>query len=428
MTNEPESSEGIVLESFLMEKESLYKKASIDEHLEEILRDALFTVRGQLGVNVAFVSEFSGGRRFIQAVDSSDEEPVISVGDSDPLEESYCQHVVDGRFPNLINDALNFSPARELKVTAILPVRAHASVPISFSDGETYGTFCCFSTEMGKEFSGQDLMMMNVFSEFAGRQIERARNQHRKSLELADIIRSIIDNGEMHAVYQPICHLRDKRIIGYESLTRFDVKPYRPPNLWFSAAEAVGLQAELEILAIKVALKHIDQIPEDCYLTVNVSPATVSDPSFVDSLSHYSLDRVVLEVTEHASVMDYELFNEQLYQLRGLGVKLAIDDVGAGYSSLRHILELSPDIIKLDRSLITQIDKRLDRRYMAKALIGFANDMDIRIVAEGIETIEELNMLDELGVSKAQGYLLGRPAPIEQLQKNTRIQDSSRWR
>lgn len=323
MKNVTASFEGIDLESFLLEKMSLYNKESIDANLEEILRDALFTVRGQLGVNVAFVSEFSGGRRVIQAVDSSDDQPMISVGDSDPLEESYCQHVVDGRFPNLINDAMSFSPARILPVTAILPVRAHASVPISFSDGATYGTFCCFSTEMGKEFSGQDLMMMNVFSEFAGRQIERARNQHRKSLELADIIRSIIDNGKMHPVFQPICHLRENRIIGYESLTRFDVEHYRPPDLWFSAAEAVGLQAELEILAIKVALTHIDQIPEGCYLAVNVSPATVSDPSFVDSLSHYSLDRVVLEVTEHASVMDYALFNEQLHQLRGLGVRLA---------------------------------------------------------------------------------------------------------
>ncbi|MDX1466679.1 MAG: EAL domain-containing protein [Halomonas sp.] len=416
MTNLHESHEGIDIEVYLTGKGGLYEKEDIDAHLQEILQDAIFAVRKYLGMNLGFISEFSNGRRTFKVVDSSNEDPIIKVGDSAPLEESYCQHVVDGRFPNLINDALMFNPALDLKATEMSPVRAHASVPIRFSNGVIYGTFCCFSTEAGKALNEKDLAIMNVFSEFAGRHIERARNHYRRSFEVSEKIRSIIDNGEMHPVYQPIFHVRENRIIGYESLTRFDVEPYRPPNLWFEAAKAVGLQVELEIVAIRAALKNMDQIPEDCYLAVNVSPATVMDPSFSDSVNNYPLDRVVLEVTEHASVPDYDLFKNQLGKLRSLGAHLAIDDVGAGYSSLRHILELSPDIIKLDRSLITQIDKRSDRRFMAGALIGFANDMNIKIVAEGIETIEELNLLNELGVRKAQGYLLGRPLPIEEIQ------------
>lgn len=201
-------------------------------------------------------------------------------------------------------------------------------------------------------------------------------------------------------------------------MTRFDSEPYRPPNIWFAAAQAVGLQAELEIAAINAALKRLDRIPGNCYVSVNVSPDTITHPAFFDYLVHYPFDRLLIEITEHARVSDYELFNDQLNQLRGGGVKLAVDDVGAGYSSLRHILELKPQIMKLDRSLITEIDKRFDLRSMAKALIEFASDMGIKVVAEGIETKEELNLLDELGVSEAQGYLLGRPVPIEQLKRN----------
>lgn len=418
MTKSLESSESIDLERLLMEKGSLHQQSDIAARMEGTLSDALFVVRTELGMNVGFVSRFSAGRRVFIAVDSSDEEPVLKVGDSDPLESSYCQRVVDGRFPGLIDDALTFPPARKLPVTEALPVRAHASSPVCLSDGSVYGTFCCFSTEAGKAFDQKDLSMLSVFAQFTGKQIERARHQYQTSTELSGQIRSIIDDGHMHPVYQPIFNIRDKRITGYEALTRFDIEPYRPPNIWFAAAQAVGLQAELEIAAINAALKCLDRIPEDCYVSVNVSPDTLSHPTFFDHLVHYPFDRLLIEITEHAPVSDYELFNDQLNQLRGRGIKLAIDDVGAGYSSLRHILELKPQIIKLDRSLITKIDKRFDLRSMTKALIGFATDMGIKIVAEGIETIDELILLDKLGVNKAQGYLLGRPVPIEQLKRN----------
>lgn len=402
------------LERFLEEEEAF----RIDEQLGEILSDALSALRQSFEMDVGFIGQFSAGRRVIRAVDSSQQEPVLKVGDSHPLEDTYCQRILDGRLPNLIDDASTFPGTRELPITGALSIRAYAGAPVCFSDGEVYGTFCCFSTEEGKDFDEKDLAMLLLFAEFTGKQIERAQRKHEATHHLAHQVRSIIDNGLMHPVYQPIFEISEKRIIGYEALTRFDVEPYKAPDIWFAAADAVGLQTELEVVAVDAALKQLDQVPGDCYVSVNVSPETLSHPSFFDHLGRYPLNRLLIEVTEHEFVSDYERFNDRLGQHRAGGIKLAIDDVGAGYSSLRHILELKPEFIKLDRSLIAEIDKRFDLRSMAKALIKFAGDMGIKVVAEGIETIGELDMLGELGVITAQGYLLGRPVPIEQLQRN----------
>ena len=393
---------------------NLQDRSSTKSNLEEILKETLCTIRENLDMNIAFLSQFLGEKRVFQVVDTLDDDPIINVGDGDPLEESYCQRVADGRFPRLINDALDFSPALELPMTKAVPVRAHASIPVRFSDGTLYGTLCFFSTKAGKDFDSRDLTTLQICSRIVANLLERSNIQHQKFDELATMIQLIIDDDLMYPAYQPIYHVRSNKIIGYESLIRFTTEPYRPPNLWFEASGAVGLQMELEMAAIRSALQNFDELPPDCYLSVNVSPETINDPSFINVFKGLSLDRLVLEITEHDIINDYEGFNDDVKQWRDQGVRLAVDDVGAGYSSLRHILEIDPDIIKLD----TNINKRDGSRALAKAIVAFADEMNIRVVAEGIETREELKILDELGVNKAQGYLLGKPAPIEHLQRD----------
>jgi EAL domain-containing protein (putative c-di-GMP-specific phosphodiesterase class I) len=129
------------------------------------------------------------------------------------------------------------------------------------------------------------------------------------------------------------------------------------------------------------------------------------------------LSRVVLEITEHTTVEDYAKLHEVLRPLRERGMRLSIDDAGAGYSSFRHILRLRPDFIKLDISLTRDIDSDRGRRALAAALIGFARETGAELIAEGVETESELATLRKLGVHKAQGYLLGRPAPFETAQR-----------
>jgi EAL domain-containing protein (putative c-di-GMP-specific phosphodiesterase class I) len=162
-----------------------------------------------------------------------------------------------------------------------------------------------------------------------------------------------------------------------------------------------------------MALAALSSLPPDAYLAVNASPDTIFGDEAFNLLNGMPAERIVLEVTEHAHVEDYDRLRQGLAPLRQRGVRLAVDDAGAGYSSLQHILHLQPDLIKLDMSLTRHIDLDPARRALASALIGFARDTGSRIIAEGVETASELATLRALGVEHAQGYFLGRPMALD---------------
>lgn len=236
----------------------------------------------------------------------------------------------------------------------------------------------------------------------------RGRSHH--SRRGAARVRQVLDADGPAMVFQPIVDLRDGRVVGLEALARFAIAPERPPDAWFAEAEAVGLGHELEAAALRAALVHLHRIPGDVFLSVNVSPRMAA------SRLLYSLatprERIVIEITEHAPVDDYEGLGAALDRLREKGVRVAIDDAGAGFASLRHILRLAPDLIKLDITLTRDIDRDETRRALASALISFASAIGAAIVAEGIETQAELDALRDLGVPYGQGFYLARPAPL----------------
>lgn len=380
--------------------------------LSEMLTEALHSVRTHLGMDVAFISEFRGGMRVFRYLDGNFVPLKLSVGSAGPLEDSYCQRVVDGRLPELIPDAALLPEALALPVTRELPVGAHLSVPLRFSDGRLYGTFCCFSTTADGTLNERDLNTLRLFAEFAGRLLERHARSEMVYSETHTRIRSVLSERAYSTVYQPIVHLLENRIVGFEALARFSASPRRSPDQWFSEAGSVGLQQDLEIALIEEALKGLAFLPEHTYLSLNVSPATVLSGALAAALASQSLDRLMLEVTEHASISDYAQIADTLEPLRKQGLRLAVDDAGAGYASFRHILRLKPDVIKLDGSLIRNIDSNTDCRALAAALVRFAEETGSKVVAECIETEAELAVLRVLKVNKAQGYLLGRPAPI----------------
>lgn len=381
--------------------------------LDETLRDALRAIRVHLDMDVAFVSEFAHGRRIFRHIDSDLDRPPIAVGGSDPLEDSYCQRVVDGRLPELIRDAGLIPAALELPITTGLPVGAHLSVPIRLKDGVVFGTFCCFSFAPDRSLHERDLSLMRVFADFTGKQIERWLAIERAHAEIRNRITAVLTDGSLNMVYQPVYHLGTDRIVGFEALARFAPTPLRTPDLWFKDAAQVGLGETLEIAAIEQAMQALAHMPEPIYIAVNVSPEHVVSGAIVRALAGKPLDRIVLEVTEHVEIADYARFAAVLKPLRNDGVRLSIDDAGAGYASLRHILRLQPDFIKLDMSITRDIDTDRSRRALASALIRFAEETDSQIIAEGVETESELAVLRTLKVDKAQGYLIGRPLPIE---------------
>lgn len=225
-------------------------------------------------------------------------------------------------------------------------------------------------------------------------------------------LHAVLDVTPPRIVFQPVAQLASGALVAYEALARFDVEPYEPPNVWFNEAGKFGMGVEFELFALRLALDHLARIPAGASLALNVSPATAMSSDLAELLSRYPQERVVLELTEHAQVDDYDRLLVALTRLRSRGVSLAVDDAGAGFASLHHILLLSPDIIKLDITLVRDINHDPVKRALACSLVTFAREIGSIIIAEGIETEDERATLVELGIPWGQGYHLGRPAPL----------------
>lgn len=378
----------------------------------DLVANALSSARTLLGMRVAFISEFKEGRRFFLHVNSEEGFSPIQVGQSDPLEESYCQRVVDGRLPEMIRDASQLEEALTIKATTSLPVGAHLSIPIRFSDGYVFGSFCCFSDLPNQTLNERDVMIIRIFAKFAGQLLEREIRMQRHEAEVAARLQSVIDDNAYHIVYQPIFTAADKRIVGYEALSRFSAEPAHPPDRWFRDAADVGMQEELELLVARAALEGLHRMAGDEYVSVNLSPKTLLSQRVFDVFNDYPGRRIVLELTEHNSIENYRAIRQALAPLKGRGVRIAVDDAGAGYATFRHILELEPDLIKLDRSLIENIDSGKANRALAAALLRFSKEMGMKVIAEGVETAGELAVLRSLGVDLIQGFVWGRPMPL----------------
>jgi PAS domain S-box-containing protein len=222
--------------------------------------------------------------------------------------------------------------------------------------------------------------------------------------------------------FQPIVDLASGRVVGVEALSRFPTRTNLTPDVIFAEAANAGLGLELELLAVRTALRQAHHLDPRLYVAVNVSPAVLANVTLTEAIKASGIDsgRIVVEVTEHTSIVDYTLLEEPRQRLRDLGIRLAIDDAGAGYASLRHIVTLSPDMIKIDRTLIADIDSDRARRALVMAVVMFALEIGTTtIVAEGVETSPELETLTLLGVDSVQGYLIGRPT--------THREDWLRW-
>ncbi|HYD09598.1 MAG TPA: EAL domain-containing protein [Acidimicrobiales bacterium] len=223
-------------------------------------------------------------------------------------------------------------------------------------------------------------------------------------------VRDLLRPGAVVPVFQPVVRLADGHVVGYEALARMpDASEQRPPNEWLAIADSVDLRVDLE-MACWAAIAEAGPPPDDALLFVNTSPVTLLDRR-LEALKPTLPERLVLELTEQDAVSDYELLRERLQSWSNDGVRLAIDDTGAGYSSLQHVLQLSPDFLKLDRSIISNLDRERSRRALVWSLVAFAREVGSTVIAEGVERAEELAVLRDAGVHLAQGWLLGRPGP-----------------
>lgn len=391
----------------------------------------LHAARAHLGMDVGFITEFrrDGTRVFLEVESDDTGRAPVHAGMVLPLSEGYCQRIVDGRLPELIPDTAQVPETQALLATRAIPIGAHISVPIHLADGSVYGTFCCFSYEPKPSLNARDLGMMHALADMLGREIDAELHTSREQQLVINRIEAAISRGEPRMRYQPIYTLGDDwGICGVEALSRFTGSDARTPDAWFNEAARVGLGTRLELLAVRRAVEELLPLPGTFNVALNVSPATVLDGELADAIAKLPPGRVVLEITEHAPVHDYPALLRALGGLRAHGVRLAIDDAGAGYASLAHVLQLRPEFIKLDISLTRGINDDPARRALATALVAFAQHTGSTIVAEGIETAAELAALHKLGVHRGQGFFMSQAVPLADFTAMLREDSSMRRR
>jgi len=310
------------------------------------------------------------------------------------------------------------APAREaLRLELSLHTGGHAIaggqvVAVHLPDGTPVGNLWGVPLDGAMTVGPGQLEGMTLVAELIGRELDEERTRERRRSARQVALRRFLSDGGTSVVLQPIRRLGDGEPVGYEALSRFtgDAIGTQTTDAVFAEAHALGLGVELELPTAGAALELSSLVPAPCYLSVNLSPAALLDERTYERFARVEAGRVVLELTEHEQVEDYAALRDALAGLRSRGVRLAVDDAGAGFASLQHISRLSPDLVKLDRTLIRAVHDDPSHRAVVRAMVQFAQETGASLVAEGIEEEAERRQLEDLGVELGQGFLLGRPA------------------
>lgn len=358
-------------------------------------------VRRHLQMDVSYVSEFAGSKQIYRGVDGDADSFRIALGHGPELSKTYCQRMVQAQIPRVVPDSQADPRVSGLSST----IGAYIGVPLLLSDGTMYGTFCCLS-QKAEALDERDVQFMSMLAEVLVEELD-AQSQLAKDRTK---IEALFHGESLQIAVQPIVDVHHGRCLGVEALSRFPMG-WGSPDVVFDAAHKVALGAELEQLAVQKAFKLLPQLAAGQYLSVNLTPSValeLADRIFRDGAE--SLHLLVLEVTENAAVEGYAAFRRGLAPLREQGLRLSIDDAGSGYASLHHIVELQPDIIKIDRSLIDGLATDSSRRSAVRAFVALAADLGATVVAEGVETVTDLDAVRDLGIGAVQGYLLARPS------------------
>jgi EAL domain-containing protein (putative c-di-GMP-specific phosphodiesterase class I) len=244
-----------------------------------------------------------------------------------------------------------------------------------------------------------------------------------RRLEIEDALRTAIERNAIHVAYQPIVDLSTGRIDGFEALARWsDTRLGNvPPQVFIPAAEQLGLIGQLDAQVLASAHAGLAEIQratgERLTLSFNVAPSCVADPALLDQVSGLIMTEpeipLVLEITERELVADDRSTGAALERLKGAGVQLAVDDFGAGYSSIGYLHRLPVDIVKIDKSLVRDLADH--RSYLLiQGVIAMAKAMSLSVVVEGLETEKDAALVAGLGCDKGQGYLYSRPVTLDQ--------------
>ena len=379
---------------------------------EQQIAELLVTAKKSLRLSVAFLSRLDGTTQHLEVVESSI--PILFQEKVTQRQEtSLCQAILDRKLPPAIPNLKDHPESMKLPAARIPRIRSYVSVPVHLSDGSLYGTFCAAGLTSDKELTKRDKALMDVLASAASVIIEPEVREQERLQEIEGRFAPVLAGGGPLVVLQPIVDIATGTRVGAEALSRFPAGWGKAPDVVFAEAHSIGEGHHLELLALRRAAEHLDHVGG--YVAMNVSPATLLTPACTELLDALPLDRILLELSEHDPVEDYDTLTGTLLPFRARGLRLAIDDVGAGFSSLRHIVLTSPDVLKVDRSLVSGIDADPVLHKLVASLVDFGHGCGARVVAEGIETAEEAAALRALGVDYGQGWFYGRPGAPEAL-------------
>ena len=375
--------------------------------IDRILR----AVREHLGTEIAFASRYvENGEKELTHVDSDLTLP-MGPGFRDPRENSYCWHIAEGRLPELIQDPADHPFTQDIAITHFLPVGCHLNTPLRLSDGTLYGSFCCLSRSPDRTMTERDVGVLRAFAALAVEQIESNLDQDYRFQRIDKRITKLIGDRAMQIHQQPIHALKTGAPVGVECLSRFPDALMRGPDKWFEEAAEIGRGIELELLAVEGALDSLKHVPRDMYVSVNASPETIMSGALHQVLERSGKKNLVVEVTEHQQVEDFAGLKKALKPISKYA-RIAVDDVGSGYAGLRHLVDLAPDMLKLDMALTRDVHTDLARCALVGAMVRFAEAIGSKLIAEGIEHAEEAEVLKKLGVEYGQGFYYAKPMPV----------------
>jgi cell division protease FtsH len=317
------------------------QRGEAEHQVAELLR----TAKEALGLSVAFLTRMDGTHQHLEVVDSAI--PFLfREGVSLPQETTFCQAILDGRLPAVIPDVREPPAAMALPAARFPRLRSYVSVPVTLSDGTFYGTFCAAGLTSDKGLTVRDKALLGVLASAAAVIIEPGVLARERRDEIEARLLPVLDGDGPTVLLRPIVETATGRRVGAEALSRFPAAWGLTPDVVFAQAHSVGLGDRLELLALERAAVHLDAVTG--YVAMNVSPQTLLTDGCAEPLARLPADRVLLELSEHDPVEDYDALWAALAGPRAAGMRLAIDDVGAGFSSLRHIVLCAPGPRALD--------------------------------------------------------------------------------
>ncbi|MBB2989682.1 diguanylate cyclase (GGDEF)-like protein/PAS domain S-box-containing protein [Mycolicibacterium iranicum] len=373
----------------------------------DLVRTLLSVLRQRLGLDAAWLSSFQDGNQVVEVLDGNTDTLGLSPGLRSPLADSYCMRVIDGRLPAVIPDTSANQTTAALSATRDLGLGAYVGVPVLSPSGGASGMVCVVSHEPKPYLGDDDHRLVKQVADLIGTLIESPLRRANSADQRA-AIRQVVAERDFDVVFQAVHDVAQGRVVGLEALARFPCEPFRP-DAFFEQAAQLGLGIELETAVVRRVVSLIPELPDDVFVAINLSPAAALNARWDELLVDVDPARIVLEITEHDAVPDYAALDDVLEACRARGMRVAVDDVGAGFASFSHVLELGPEFVKIDQSITRHVDVDDARRRLAQAIAQFAAQIGATVVAEGVESQAELDAIASAGITLAQGYYLSRP-------------------